>query len=87
MENNILVGRLFIGYMRDYATRSAKHVKDHTTGRKCDNTNCGGDLKDTIINFGENLREIDIKTGFDHGAAADVQLANGRISAIVISKK
>jgi NAD-dependent SIR2 family protein deacetylase len=42
-------------YMRDQRVRTAQKVKEHRTGRTCDNTNCNGYLKDTIINFGENL--------------------------------
>ena len=42
-------------YMRDHRVRTAQRVHEHKTGRKCDNHLCGGDLKDTIINFGENL--------------------------------
>ena len=42
-------------YMRDTRVRNAKGVKEHRTGRTCDNARCNGFLKDTIINFGENL--------------------------------
>ena len=65
------------GYMRDYRTRTAQKVHDHKTGRKCDNPKCGGDLKDTIINFGENLRECDLDMGFQQGACADLMLCIG----------
>ena len=41
--------------MRDWRTRTAKTVHDHKTGRICDS--CGGDLVDSIINFGDNLNE------------------------------
>ena len=41
-------------HMRDYKTSIGN--KTHLTGRKCDTPGCGGDLKDTIINFGENLK-------------------------------
>ena len=44
-----------IGYMRDYGVRTANNYHAHMTGRKCDNPKCKGDLKDTIINFGEGL--------------------------------
>ena len=37
--------------------RTAHGVYDHQTGQKCDNPSCRGPLKDTIINFGENLPE------------------------------
>lgn len=42
-------------YMRDFRVRNAQKVHDHNTGRKCDRPQCRGDLKDTIINFNENL--------------------------------
>lgn len=42
-------------YIRDFKVRTATKALDHKTGRKCDNINCLGDLKDSIINFGENL--------------------------------
>lgn len=41
-------------YLRDFRTRNAQNVKEHKTGRKCDQ--CQGDLHDSIINFGENLK-------------------------------
>lgn len=64
-------------YMRDFRTRNAQKCKTHDTGRKCDNKKCNGDLMDTIINFGENLREVDLDTGFNHGQSADVMLCIG----------
>lgn len=63
-------------YMRDFNTRKAGS-KDHLTGRKCDNPACRGDLKDTIINFGQNLRDEDLATGFGHGYKADLMLCLG----------
>lgn len=51
-------------YMRDTRVRTAQHVHEHKTGRKCDNPNCDGDLKDTIINFGENLNDNILELGF-----------------------
>ena len=44
-------------FMRDYRVRTANKAKEHKTGRKCETPGCGGDLKDTIINFGENLKD------------------------------
>lgn len=43
--------------MRDFRVRCAKGNKEHKTGRICDTPGCGGELKDTIINFGENLEK------------------------------
>mmetsp|Transcript_29087 Transcript_29087/g.38743 ORF Transcript_29087/g.38743 Transcript_29087/m.38743 type:complete len:94 (-) Transcript_29087:573-854(-) len=42
-------------HMRDYRVRTAQKAKEHKTGRTCDTPGCGGELKDTIINFGESL--------------------------------
>lgn len=63
--------------MRDFAVRNAKGTKEHKTGRKCDDPKCKGDLKDTIINFGENLREDILDTGYAHGSEADLMLCVG----------
>ena len=65
------------GYMRDFRVRTAQTTKEHKTGRKCDNKSCGGDLKDTVINFGENLDAQILEDGFNHGACADVMLVLG----------
>jgi NAD-dependent SIR2 family protein deacetylase len=54
-------------YLRDYRTRTAKSVHDHLTGRSCDNKKCNGKLKDSIINFGENLDEETLENGFKWG--------------------
>lgn len=64
-------------YMRDFRVRNAQRVKEHQTGRVCDNPKCKGKLKDTIINFGENLPERDLDYGFNHCAFADLCLAMG----------
>ncbi|CAG9327387.1 unnamed protein product [Blepharisma stoltei] len=64
-------------YMRDFRVRTAQHVHEHLTGRRCDNPQCNGQLKDTIINFGENLEEDIIDRGFRNGAEADLCLAMG----------
>lgn len=64
-------------YMRDFRVRTAQKVHDHDTGRKCDNPECKGDLKDTIINFGENLDDHILETSFHNGEIADVCLAMG----------
>lgn len=54
--------------------RTAKKVHDHKTGRKCI---CGGDLYDSIINFGENLPEKELNAGFENSEKADLCLALG----------
>lgn len=40
-------------FIRKFHTRTAHDVHDHRTWRKCEM--CGGPLKDTSINFEENL--------------------------------
>ncbi|KAF4442546.1 NAD-dependent deacetylase sirtuin-6 [Fusarium austroafricanum] len=52
-----------------------KTVHDHRTGRKC--TACGGNLHDTIINFGEFLPEEPLKLARSHAKKADLCLALG----------
>lgn len=63
--------------MRDYRVRTAQKAKLHKTGRKCDDPKCRGDLKDSIINFGEDLREDILNQGYGHGYKADLMLAMG----------
>ena len=65
------------GYMRDFRVRNAQKVKEHKTGRKCDDPACKGDLEDTIINFGENLKEEILDSGYNHGQCSDLILAMG----------
>ena len=64
-------------YMRDFRVRTNTKVHSHETGRKCDDSKCRGDLCDTIINFGENLNDRIINSGFENGARADLCLAIG----------
>ncbi len=61
-------------YLRDYRVRTAQKVHEHKTGRKCQ---CGGDLEDSIINFGENLPEKAMNEGFAHSYEADLCLCMG----------
>lgn len=64
-------------YLRDCRVRQAQKVHEHYTGRTCDDPECGGKLKDTIINFGECLNSNVIAEGERHGAAADLCLVLG----------
>mmetsp|Transcript_25748 Transcript_25748/g.60743 ORF Transcript_25748/g.60743 Transcript_25748/m.60743 type:complete len:427 (+) Transcript_25748:97-1377(+) len=69
-------------YLRDFKCRNARGTKKHETGRLCemvgdDGKVCGGKLRDTIINFGENLPERELTMGFAHTAESDVCLALG----------
>ena len=64
-------------YMRDFAVRTAKTNKEHKTGRKCDDPNCGGDLKDSIINFGEPLIGSIMDGAYSESAKADCHICMG----------
>ena len=63
--------------MRDHRVRNAQRTKDHLTGRKCDTPSCNGDLKDTIINFGENLNPNIMELGFHNSRIGDLHLVMG----------
>jgi len=47
----------------------------HVTGRRC--VDCKGILKDTIINFGENLPQKELKRADKHSKKADLSLVLG----------
>jgi NAD-dependent SIR2 family protein deacetylase len=64
-------------YFRDFRTRTAKNVKEHDTGRKCDDSKCRGNLRDSIINFGEQLPENELTMGFYHAGISDLMLCLG----------
>ncbi len=61
-------------YLRDYDINGYS-ARDHRTGNKCEN--CGKELYDNIINFGENLPEKELLNGFDHSEKADLCLVLG----------
>lgn len=63
--------------MRDFRVRCAKGNKEHLTGRICDTPGCGGELKDTIINFGENLEKRILDKAFKEHEKADLVIACG----------
>jgi len=64
-------------YLRDFRAVASyeKTVHDHRTGRKCGS--CGGNLYDTIINFGEFLPEKPLADAGAHAAKADLCLVLG----------
>ncbi len=72
-------------YLRDYDAATGR--MDHYTGRKCDKPECGGGLKDSIINFGENLPTDELEKAFLHAQNADLCLVLGNIQCILIYKK
>jgi len=64
--------------------KKPKHAKQcekcglsHRTGRKCEQSGCRGFLKDTIINFGDNLEEQIFSNAEDHAAKSDLCLCLG----------
>lgn len=63
--------------LRDFRTRNNLHVHNHSTGRYCPVPNCGGELHDTIINFGENLPEIPLTKAFHNSDISDLHLVLG----------
>ena len=68
-------------YLRDYDAAAGR--LDHLTGRRCDKPDCRGYLKDSIINFGENLPEEEITKAFAHAEKADLCLVLGN-SALTV---
>jgi len=72
-----ICGKCDKDYMRDFRTRTAQKCHDHKTGRKCDNPNCRGDLYDSIINFGEDLKERVLDESYEQGEKCDLMLSLG----------
>eukprot|EP01084_Bolivina_argentea_P080012 144979_1 len=73
-------------YMRDYRCRNSlrkQKTKDHKTGRFCTVKGCGGNLCDTIINFGETLPEIPLEKAEVNSKKADLYLSLG--SSLTVS--
>ena len=70
-------------HMRDFKVRTATTNKEHKTGRKCDTPGCNGDLKDTIINFGEPLDIAIMEKGFAECAQSDLVMAMGSSMRVV----
>ena len=49
----------------------------HHTGRKCEEHGCNGNLRDTIINFGDDLNEAILKKAEDECTKADLIMSLG----------
>eukprot|EP00795_Rhopilema_esculentum_P001642 gene1642-16109_t len=64
-------------YLRDFRVRTAQKVHDHFTGRFCDEPGCRGRLKDSIINFGEDLPEKELSKAYLHAEKADLCIVLG----------
>ena len=70
-------------YLRDAQCRSGKRrsAHEHATGRKCGA--CGGELHDSIINFGESLPKKALDDAFAHAEKADVCIVLGSSLRVV----
>ena len=62
-------------HMSDYQVRTGG--KDHKTGRICATPGCKGELKDSIINFGDSLVPDIYHKGVEIGANSDLALCMG----------
>jgi len=62
-------------YLRPFDVTKTQFGLSRKTGRKC--KSCGGDLRDTIINFGENLPVEALERSLLHSGQADVRLVLG----------
>jgi len=62
--------------LRDFDATSVS-LTSHKTGRKCSVEGCGGDLRDTIINFGESLNESIVERAEKNTEQSDVMVILG----------
>ena len=63
-------------FCRDESVRNhSNDVHDHFTGRMC--PECGGKLNDTIINFNENLYDLNVEKAYSNARTADLMLVLG----------
>ncbi|KAF3059425.1 NAD-dependent protein deacetylase SRT1 [Daldinia childiae] len=74
-----LISELHGNNNREYYFRAVasyeKTVHDHRTGRKC--VRCGGDLLDSIVNFGEYLPAEPLRLARNHAKKTDLCLVLG----------
>jgi len=63
-------------YFRDYDS-SSRSLTNHKTGRYCSVEECGGELVDTIINFGESLDSEILEKAWQHTNDCDLMLVLG----------
>ena len=64
-------------HMRDFKVRCATKQNQHDTGRKCEKKGCDGDLKDSIINYGDSLEGHIIEQASRKSAEADLYICMG----------
>ncbi|CAF4517079.1 unnamed protein product, partial [Rotaria sp. Silwood2] len=69
-------------HLRDFDTVG---IRSHSTGRQCDKRNCRGRLKDSIIDFGEDLPQDALGKAFDHAEQADLCLALGSSLTVTLA--
>ncbi|KAL6074483.1 NAD-dependent protein deacetylase sirtuin-7 [Balamuthia mandrillaris] len=62
-------------YMRPFDCTKQGQRLNHITGRQCDD--CGGDLVDSIINFGEALPDEEFEKALHHSEKADLTIVMG----------
>jgi len=72
-------------FLRNHDVTGDGVMSDHRTGHKCDS--CGSDLKDTIINFGENLPDIELKKTYAEANKSDVALVLGTSMRVAPANK
>ena len=60
-----------------HASKCGQCGLNHRTGRKCEQKDCSGSLKDSIINFGDNLEESILNTAEENAAKTDLCLSLG----------
>eukprot|EP00667_Euglena_gracilis_P011816 EG_transcript_12085 len=70
-------------YLRDYGVRTARGVHEHDTGRRCAVPGCGGPLRDSIVNFGENLPKGPLDAAMRHSGKSDLHIVLG--SSLTVS--
>ena len=64
-------------YLRDFDTDTGR--ADHCTGRRCVIHRCRGQLRDSLISFGESLPKDELNKAYNHAEKADVCLVLGKI--------
>jgi len=65
-------------YLRYFdTTKTVNQHWSHITGRTCENGECKGNLKDTIIHFGETLPVDDLEKAMEHSKKCDISLVMG----------
>jgi NAD-dependent SIR2 family protein deacetylase len=75
-------------YLRYFdVTKSEDNFREHITGRKCGDQECEGDLKDTIVHFGENLPENEYEKAMDNSKKSTFSLVIGTSMKVAPANK